>query len=747
VEEVSPGGGRHAVPDLHEKGIVVEIGQVRDLGRTMPICDRCKLQLHCSSCQRLRKVLDVENTDISHLSYLTLKVVDEPSLRKGAVDRLEPRLFKLYVDSPLFRDKEVYLTAVSSSSSSSKSGPNQSPIRMIQPESVDIEFARRCLTRCQENHGEVCNAIDATITRYKPSIYLLDLRNRCLVSSTVDADYAALSYVWGSDIGNFECNRGNLGQLLKPGSINDAEFFKVPALMKSAIELTKRLGKQYLWIDRCCIVQDDGRHKHEQVMAMGIIYAQACFTIVSLDGDAQTGLPGLGASISSMTPGRQPNILHQTPNCQILCGLRYTSVPSTGSWASRGWTFQEQMLSRRMLIFVNGIIVWKCRTSMCQEDFHDELTTEYQSQGALVDNLIAPGWPDMHLFQRLVENYTRRTLSYPCDSISAFSGVLTFLRGSFFGGFLFGLPELYFDVALLWQPFSQLKDRHALAASTGQPVEPLPTWSWCRWQGEISFEPWAAASECMFLSHYEQSICKTIPIVHWFKIDTWSGDQKPVYNWLFSDYRGQDIASHLFRKWRKRPDSSGFQHSDIDQSKLFRFPIPISSGENTTIYASKGENRDIKIRGNVERAYLLLGQKALESRSLDKKQSFSEFGWHYLLSGTGDVVGLIWTSADNSQSNDSSTEDSLDGERAECIAISKGELRLMLGVQSVGVPERLFHSWEHARRTSNGIYRFYNIMWIDRTDYDGHAYRRAVGRVDQDIWDRLHPEKIEVLLG
>ena len=77
----------------------------------------------------------------------------------------------------------------------------------------------------------------------------------------------------------------------------------------------------------------------------------------------------------------------------------------------------------------------------------------------------------------------------------------------------------------------------------------------------------------------------------------------------------------------------------------------------------------------------------------------------------------------------------------------EGELRLIPSAQSVGVPERLFHSWERARRTSDGLYRFYNIMWIDRTDNNGHSYRRAVGRVDQDIWDRLQPEKIEVLLG
>jgi hypothetical protein len=744
---------------ISSKREVVLMGILKNI-RMQP-CSTCSRPRQCPLCRKLCEILDLENTNISEYTYLTFKLAKLSLLNDDVNCLMEekkttlqiddesmivsrPLLFKIYIDSPLLRDKELFLTAVSPFSLFSESGPYQSSIRLIQPKRVDVDFARYCLERCQEKHGEICNGIDATITRYKPRIYLLDLENRCLVRSTVDADYATLSYVWGPQIENFECKMDNLERFLKPGSMNDPGFFKVPALIKSAIDFTIKVGKRYLWIDRCCIVQDDGRHKREQVMAMGIIYAQACFTIVSSDGDARSGLPGLGSLTGSITPARQPNIYHQTPECQVLYGLRYNSVPSNGSWASRGWTFQEQMFSRRMAIFVNGKFVWKCRTSLCQEDFNSELTTEYQSQRGLCDTLISPGWPDMHLFQGLVENYTRRTLTHPCDSISAFSGVLTSLHGSFFGGFLFGLPELYFDVALLWQPYAPLKDRKALAESTGLPVEPLPTWSWCRWQGKLNFEPWAAASECLVLSLYEQNICKTIPIVGWFKIDTRSGARKPICNW-FSAYRGQDLARYLSPKWRKDPKSGGFQHSDIGQSKVFRFPVPVLPRQSTANFAPKEENWDTKILGTVEHAYLFLGKVALDDREHDEKPSYGVFGWRYLLSGPGDVVGVIWSSIDKSQGNGWPLDDGLDEEIAECIAISKGEFCMKPGNQSVGISERQFHNWELARRIKWGFYRFYNVMWIDRTDRV--AYRRAVGRVDRDIWDRLRPEKIEILLG
>jgi hypothetical protein len=54
-------------------------------------------------------------------------------------------------------------------------------------------------------------------------------------------------------------------------------------------------------------------------------------------------------------------------------------------------------------------------------------------------------------------DYNMRQLTYPDDELAAFSGVLSTLSRTFTGGFVWGLPQMFFDVALLWQPFYTLK--------------------------------------------------------------------------------------------------------------------------------------------------------------------------------------------------------------------------------------------------------------------------------------------------
>jgi hypothetical protein len=42
-------------------------------------------------------------------------------------------------------------------------------------------------------------------------------------------------------------------------------------------------------------------------------------------------------------------------------------------------------------------------------------------------------------------------------------------------------------------------------------------------------------------------------------------------------------------------------------------------------------------------------------------------------------------------------------------------------------------------------YHFYNVMWIEWVN--GIVYRKAIGRVRQDIWERQDLEWIDVTLG
>ncbi|KAM3074697.1 hypothetical protein ACMFMG_008120 [Clarireedia jacksonii] len=81
--------------------------------------------------------------------------------------------------------------------------------------------------------------------------------------------YVVLSYVWGPPSGDW------------------------PPTVMDAVEVTKRMGERWLWVDRLCIDQENAEEKAWLISKMGDIYEGAEFTIVGAAGDARTGLPGV----------------------------------------------------------------------------------------------------------------------------------------------------------------------------------------------------------------------------------------------------------------------------------------------------------------------------------------------------------------------------------------------------------------------------------------------------------------------
>jgi hypothetical protein len=60
-------------------------------------------------------------------------------------------------------------------------------------------------------------------------------------------------------------------------------------------------------------------------------------------------------------------------------------------------------------------------------------------------------WPDLEEYSRLAISYSMRKLSYDYDVLNAFSSTTSTLSRTFRDGFLYGLPRIFFEVALLWQ--------------------------------------------------------------------------------------------------------------------------------------------------------------------------------------------------------------------------------------------------------------------------------------------------------
>jgi hypothetical protein len=238
---------------------------------------------------------------------------------------------------------------------------------------------------------------------------VIDCKSRRLVELSPDDSYTCLSYVWGKN--SVPATHGFKNEL--PAH--------VPKTVEDAMAVTTALGVPYLWVDRYCIDQGNPQEKHSIIRNMNKVYEGADFTIIAAAGDDPSyGLPGVRGT---------PRTLQLTLS---LGGLDFVSVEdishevNRSTWASRGWTYQEMLLSRRRLVFTNSQMYFQCRTMHGMEGLHPTFPA---SGYALEDQFqcfpsegIGRTFDDL---QRRLEEYFPRQLSFHTDVISAFDGIFS----------------------------------------------------------------------------------------------------------------------------------------------------------------------------------------------------------------------------------------------------------------------------------------------------------------------------------
>ncbi|KAH0565684.1 hypothetical protein GP486_000924 [Trichoglossum hirsutum] len=183
--------------------------------------------------------------------------------------------------------------------------------------------------------------------------------------------YATLSYRWGdgltltTTLSTLESRKRGMALCLMPQTFQDA------------IEVTRRLGVRYLWIDALCIVQDSQQDWQEQSATMSQIYMDAWLNI-SAEGalDPQSGFLN-ERNILEIRSCRHPALLGSStgPNgaaastAKVICPTVpcHDQILHHDSLNSRGWILQERALSKRTLHFGLYEIYWECLSQLATE--------------------------------------------------------------------------------------------------------------------------------------------------------------------------------------------------------------------------------------------------------------------------------------------------------------------------------------------------------------------------------------------
>jgi hypothetical protein len=340
-----------------------------------------------------------------------------------------------------------------------------------RPALCDVSLFRSWLHTCEKSHPGCSN----TTNKRTHILRLIDVEEMCLVTlnenEKLGTRYLALSYVWGGGTKDFVLTRANIHDFCQPHGLPP-----LPKTISEAILLTSQMQERYLWVDSLCIISDDPQDKAIQIPAMTSIYGCAMLTVIAASGqNAEKGLSGL------CIPRSEVKAVDLGHYHLVRSHYTYKENPiSDTKWASRGWTYQELLLSPRSLIFLEEQVVWTCRCDRWVEELdfdHPDAGFRWGDEpdrggGEVTTSLTIDN------YWRLVRDYTKRELTFEDDIVDAFRGIMEAIPGEFF----WGIPAWNFGTRLLWH--------HRDHSST--PVEAsvrrfcalkIPSWSWFAWKG------------------------------------------------------------------------------------------------------------------------------------------------------------------------------------------------------------------------------------------------------------------------
>jgi Heterokaryon incompatibility protein (HET) len=367
-----------------------------------------------------------------------------------------------------------------------------------------LELARSWLTQCRQQHLS-CELLAAK-KEFLPA-RLIDIGPtsssewRLWVQARDQyrpEKYLTLSHRWGTT-SFLNLNKSNI-EILEAGLPISA----LPKTFKEAVEIVRRLGGQFLWIDSLCILQDCLKDWQEQSAAMRDIYTDTLCNIAATGALDSHGGCFFERNVSDVLPCRIPPHPQGFPreDCTVVSMDTWTDDIEQAPLNQRGWVLQERLLAARTVHFGAQQIFWECNEMNACEIYPKKLPSTHflHRRGSIRCNhpLFSANSAssardsgqqlsvaqDLYTFwSRIVGSYSRCSLTESADKLAALSGLASQLQQITKDDYYAGLWGKDLAGQLLWHVIgcAQADGSDSKRASSYR----APTWSWASIDGLV----------------------------------------------------------------------------------------------------------------------------------------------------------------------------------------------------------------------------------------------------------------------
>ncbi|PTB69977.1 HET-domain-containing protein, partial [Trichoderma citrinoviride] len=245
--------------------------------------------------------------------------------------------------------------------------------------------------------------------------------------------YMCLSHCWGQLPATGKTTRHNLELRIK-GILLES----LPKTFQDAIDMTRRLGVRYLWIDALCIIQEDEEDWLREAPQMAAIYENAYLTLAATassdshggfyrilppeayereftyGGDTFEDVPAATVYVREALPH------FNSPDLQETSTLRKKEFPLF----DRAWAYQERVLSPRMLHFCNSELWFECnRDAVCQCKGTEREPLAWKATLRRLLQEQHQGRPTVWGWNQFVLEYSGLKMTYDKDRLPALSSI------------------------------------------------------------------------------------------------------------------------------------------------------------------------------------------------------------------------------------------------------------------------------------------------------------------------------------